>query len=65
MNFHFFNWNYCGVLNAQNKKGSTSRLNDIQLIGKIQKNVVRECCQFPKQSSNNHFKIQNKCIQLI
>jgi hypothetical protein len=29
-------------------EGSTSRLNDIQLIEKISKIVARECCQIPK-----------------
>jgi hypothetical protein len=37
-------------------EGSTSRLNDIQFIGKISKRVARECCQIPKTFFKQSFQ---------
>jgi hypothetical protein len=45
-------------------EGSTSRLNDIQLIGKISKRVARECCQIPKTIFKQSFQI-SKQMHLI
>jgi hypothetical protein len=37
-------------------EGSTSRLNDIQLIGKISKRVARECYHIPKTIFKQSFQ---------